>query len=130
MNVSAGIIAGEESPLSKVIEGDKAFYDLFIDFKGYVDFFFCRIVFQKAIPPLISGWEMHPSGKEGCLKQWRIISSSSLKNISSWTRGIEGYRIIAKQKNGLEPSNVILEVADDLCHGCQMSEFSHHRDED
>ena len=31
--------AGEESPLSKVIEGDKAFYDLFVDFKGYVDFF-------------------------------------------------------------------------------------------
>ena len=31
--------AGEESPLSKVIETDKAFYDLFVDFKGYVDFF-------------------------------------------------------------------------------------------
>ena len=31
--------AGEESPLSKVIESDKAFYDLFVDFKGYVDFF-------------------------------------------------------------------------------------------
>jgi len=61
---------------------------------------------------------MHPSGKAGCLKQWKIISSSSLKNISSWTRGIEGYRIIAKRKNSLEPSNVILEVADDLCHGC------------
>lgn len=30
---------GEDSPLSKVIEADKAFYDLFIDFKGYVDFF-------------------------------------------------------------------------------------------
>ena len=34
--------AGEESPLSKVIEGDKAFYDLFVDFKGYVDFFFMQ----------------------------------------------------------------------------------------
>ena len=31
--------AGEESPLSKVIETDKAFYDLFVDFRGYVDFF-------------------------------------------------------------------------------------------
>ena len=31
--------AGEESPLSKVVESDKPFYDLFIDFKGYVDFF-------------------------------------------------------------------------------------------
>ena len=30
---------GQESPLSKVIETDKAFYDLFVDFKGYVDFF-------------------------------------------------------------------------------------------
>jgi len=34
--------AGEDSPLSKVIESDKAFYDLFIDFKGYVDFFFLQ----------------------------------------------------------------------------------------
>ena len=31
--------AGEESPLSKYIENDKAFFDLFVDFKGYVDFF-------------------------------------------------------------------------------------------
>ncbi len=31
--------AGEKSPLSKVIESDKSFYDLFVDFKGYVDFF-------------------------------------------------------------------------------------------
>lgn len=34
--------AGEESPLSKVIEKDRAFYDLFVDFKGYVDFFFLQ----------------------------------------------------------------------------------------
>lgn len=34
--------AGEESPLTKVIEQDKAFYDLFVDFKGYVDFFFLQ----------------------------------------------------------------------------------------
>ena len=31
--------SGEESPLTRVIESDKSFYDLFIDFKGYVDFF-------------------------------------------------------------------------------------------
>ena len=29
-----------KSPLSKVLEADKNFFDLFIDFKGYVDFFF------------------------------------------------------------------------------------------
>lgn len=34
--------AGETSPLSKTIEADKAFFDLFIDFKGYVDFFFLQ----------------------------------------------------------------------------------------
>lgn len=33
---------GESSPLSKVIESDKAFYDLFVDFKGYVDYFFLQ----------------------------------------------------------------------------------------
>ena len=31
--------AGEKSPLSKVINSDKDFYDLFVDFKGYVEFF-------------------------------------------------------------------------------------------
>lgn len=40
-----------------------------------------------------------------------------------------GYGAIADQwKNGLELSDVILEVADDLCHGCQMSEYSHYDD--
>ena len=33
---------GKESPLYNVIKTDKAFYDLFIDFKGYVDFFFLQ----------------------------------------------------------------------------------------
>lgn len=32
--------AGEESPLTAVMERDRAFYDLFVDFRGYVDFFF------------------------------------------------------------------------------------------
>ena len=36
-----------------------------------------------------------------------------------------GYDAIADQwKQGLELSDVILEMADDLCHGCQMSEYS------
>ncbi len=30
---------GEKSPLSNVLEKDKAFFDLFCDFKGYVDYF-------------------------------------------------------------------------------------------
>lgn len=31
---------GEDSPLNWVFETDKKFFDLFVDFKGYVDFFF------------------------------------------------------------------------------------------
>ncbi len=42
-----------------------------------------------------------------------------------------GYGAIEeKWKKDLELSEVILEIADDLCHGCQMSEYSHYRDED
>nr|MCR5024315.1 ADP-ribosylglycohydrolase family protein [Lachnospiraceae bacterium] len=42
-----------------------------------------------------------------------------------------GYGAIEeKWKRDLELSNVILEVADDLCHGCQMDEFGHYRDPD
>ncbi len=40
-----------------------------------------------------------------------------------------GYDAIADQwKQDLELSDVILEVADDLCHGCQMSEYGHYKD--
>ncbi len=40
-----------------------------------------------------------------------------------------GYDAIAAQwKKDLELSDVILEIADDLCHGCQMSEYSHYDD--
>ena len=42
-----------------------------------------------------------------------------------------GYGAIEeKWKKDLELSDVILEIADDLCHGCQMSEYSHYRDKD
>ena len=34
----------------------------------------------------------------------------------------------AKWKRDLELSDVILELADDLCHGCQMDEYSPYRD--
>jgi len=34
--------AGESSPLQKVLERNKSFFDLFVDFKGYVDFFFLQ----------------------------------------------------------------------------------------
>ncbi len=40
-----------------------------------------------------------------------------------------GYDAIADQwKQDLELSDVILEIADDLCHGCQMNEYSHYDD--
>ena len=33
---------GTDSPLTDVITSDAGFYDLFVDFKGYVDFFFLQ----------------------------------------------------------------------------------------
>ena len=42
-----------------------------------------------------------------------------------------GYEAIEeKWKNDLELADVILEMADDLCHGCQMNEYSHYEDSD
>lgn len=32
--------AGEDSPIQRTLERDKNFFDLFVDFKGYVDYFF------------------------------------------------------------------------------------------
>lgn len=34
--------AGEDSPLHSVLKSDQAFFDLFNDFKGYVDYFFLQ----------------------------------------------------------------------------------------
>ena len=40
-----------------------------------------------------------------------------------------GYEAIdVKWKKNLELQDVILEMADDLCHGCQMDEYSHYSD--
>jgi len=40
-----------------------------------------------------------------------------------------GYEAIEeKWKRNLELSDVILEMADDLCYGCQMNEYSHYED--
>ena len=42
-----------------------------------------------------------------------------------------GYEAIEdKWKENLELHDVILEVADDLCHGCQMGEYSSYDDPD
>ena len=42
-----------------------------------------------------------------------------------------GYEAIEeKWKSDLELAEVILEMADDLCHGCQMNEYSHYEDPD
>ena len=42
-----------------------------------------------------------------------------------------GYeRIEEKWKTNLELKDVILELADDLCHGCRMSEFGGHHDQE
>ncbi len=44
---------------------------------------------------------------------------------------INGYAAIdQKWKNDLELFDVIMEMADDLCHGCQMSEYSSYTDAD
>ncbi|MCI5596714.1 MAG: ADP-ribosylglycohydrolase family protein [Lachnospiraceae bacterium] len=40
-----------------------------------------------------------------------------------------GYeRIEDKWKNNLELADIILEIADDLCHGCHINEYSHYED--
>ena len=44
---------------------------------------------------------------------------------------LAGYdRLEEKWKTDLECADVILEIADDLCYGCRMSEYGAYRDED
>ena len=67
-----------------------------------------------------------------------IIASVNHKGDSDSTGAVTGnilgallgyHAIEEKWKKNLELSDVILEIADDLCHGCQMSEYSHYVDE-
>ncbi len=39
------ILHGEPSPLDKALEKDKGFFNMFRDFKGYVDFFLLQDCF-------------------------------------------------------------------------------------
>ena len=66
-----------------------------------------------------------------------IITSVNHKGDSDSTGAVTGnilgaligYEAIdSKWKKNLELLDVLLEVADDLCHGCQMSEYSHYYD--
>lgn len=68
-----------------------------------------------------------------------IIASVNHKGDSDSTGAVTGNILGAllgyeamedKWKKDLELSDVILEVADDLCNGCRMSEYSRYRDED
>ncbi len=46
--------SGEDSPLYSVIVNDKGFFDLFVDFKGYVDYFFLQDVVSDDYKSVIS----------------------------------------------------------------------------
>ena len=68
-----------------------------------------------------------------------IIAAVNHKGDSDSTGAITGnilgallgtYEIDDKWKENLELYDVILEMADDLCHGCQMSEYSDYEDQD
>ena len=67
--------SGQESSISKVLDANKTFFDLFIDFKGYVDFFFLQDLvsedykFVKSFigNPDFSGYTL-PQTKEDYLK--------------------------------------------------------------
>ena len=47
--------AGQESPLSTTLENDRDFFELFRDFKGYVDFFFLQDWVDSNYAPVIFG---------------------------------------------------------------------------
>ena len=68
--------SGEESPLSSVTQQDKDFYDLFVDFKGYVDFFSSRIVCRKIIHRLMFGAERMTLATQVFQKLLKSISCS------------------------------------------------------
>lgn len=59
---------GEKSQLSDVLETDREFYELFIDFKGYVDFFFLNDA-VSADYSSVDQWAHFPAAGESALPQ-------------------------------------------------------------
>ena len=52
-----GITDKDHNPLGWVLETDKPFFDMFVDFRGYYDFFFLQDPFLKNI--ILSGCGFH-----------------------------------------------------------------------
>ena len=88
--------SGEESPLDSVIRSDKAFYDLFVDFKGYVDFF----LLQDAVSDDYSRveiWEGNGSfeddGLPKSLKEYLIFIDKEFAFLEKRNKRIKDYAI-------------------------------------
>ena len=93
--------ADVDSPLSTTLEKDKNFFDLFIDFKGYIDYFFLQDWVDTNYEPLIFGeWDGEfydnplPKTPEEYL-QWIDFEMELLKKrnqrIDEWQRNADVY---------------------------------------
>jgi hypothetical protein len=85
--------AGEPTPLDKALEKDKEFFNLFVDFKGYVDFFLLQdcvdenynVKFALETPLFVS----MPMPKT--LEEYRMWIDSQIDFVTKRGRRIEEY---------------------------------------
>ena len=83
---------GEKSPLSTVLEKNKDFFDLFIDFKGYVDFFFLQDLvcdnYNKVIFWLGDG-DMNQSPLPKTVNEYLLLIEKELEFVQKRNNRIE-----------------------------------------
>ena len=85
---------GQDSPLYSTLQRDKAFFDLFIDFKGYIDYFFlqdCVTDDYSKVEFLLGDGDFRGSPIPPTVEQYLSWIDSELEFVQKRNRRIEAY---------------------------------------
>lgn len=85
---------GQTSPLYDTIKADCKFYDLFVDFKGYVDFFFLQDAVTDDYSKVIIWCGDGSFTKSGLLKaieEYFVFIEREFDFLNKWNNRIKNY---------------------------------------
>lgn len=85
---------GEESPMSKCLEKDRAFFELFVDFKGFVDYFFFQDLVTedyKSIKMLMGTNDLSTPALAQSVEEYRLWLERQLEFVAKRNERIQQY---------------------------------------
>lgn len=87
----------QNSPLKEVLSQDKKFFDLFMDFKGYVDFFYLNDLVSddyKMVKIFFGNSDFSESGYPKTSMEWGNLAIQSMQFIESRNRRIDNRNLV------------------------------------